>query len=275
MDAARRHWLCRGVTMGLGAPLALAACSTVPANVIPAPTGFIPAPNVQSGQSWRYALINRYNGERIREVTARVATVNPELRVELTDDQGRRLPDEVYDRAWQIRQEPIYNETLVFDEAIPLLPAQLAVGARRVTNTRYRLSGEGTPHPWQVRLVSRHWERIQVPAGQFDALRVDRHIDFEHHDLFRRGSRRVDTLWYSPAANRWVMREWTGYYLEDGASPFGFGLRLHSGYRADHYSSAGWRNRLAMRTGFGPGFFEEGEDAVRWVMLGQQSAPIA
>jgi hypothetical protein len=260
--------------LSLGAPFMLGACSTVPANAIPAPSGFIPRPTVRSGQSWRYALINRYNGEQISEVTARVATVQPELRIELTDSTGKRLPDEVYASPWQVRQEPIYNETLVFDDPVPLLPAQLAVGANSMTHTRYRLSGEGTPHPWQVRLLSRGWERIHVPAGQFDALRVERRIDFEHHDLFRRGSRRVDTLWYAPAANRWVMRDWTGYYLEDGASPFGFGLSLHSG-RADRYDSLGWHNRATMRSGFGPGFFEEGEDAVRWVMLDQQAAPVA
>ena len=265
----RRRLLTAGAFAWIGAPALLSACATRYENRIATPGGIIPAPQVKSGELWRYALINRYNGETINEVRAQVASVQPELRVELSDRSGRRLADEIYDAAWTIRQEPIYNETLVFDRPVPLLPPRLAVGSQQVTRTRYRLSGTGQPHSWHVHMHAKHWERIAVPAGTFDALRIERLIRFEHHDLFRRGSRRMDTLWYAPQVNRWVMREWSGIYLEDGANPFGFGFGLSRRNAHGHISAA------AVRAGFGPGFFEEGEDAIRWVLLEHRSAPIA
>lgn len=52
-----------------------------------------------------------------------------------------------------------------------------------------------------------------MPAGQFDALRIDRRIWFTHADTRRSQSMRTEQLWYAPAVHRWVRREWTGQYL--------------------------------------------------------------
>ena len=52
-----------------------------------------------------------------------------------------------------------------------------------------------------------------MPAGEFDALRVERRIYFTHVDLRRSQSVRTEYLWYAPAVNRWVRREWTGQYI--------------------------------------------------------------
>lgn len=284
-NPARRFWL-RGATAGvlsatrwplLPAPAAsvalatsaLSGCATTPANVIEPPAGFIPAPQVRSGQSWRYALINRYNGERFNEVVARVASVAPELRIELTDQDGKRLADEVYDKPWHIRQEPVYSDTLIFDDAVALLPDKLAVGARQAVRTRYKTVTGKRSYPWFVELYARRWERIVVPAGQFDTLRIERNIRFEHTDVFRHDSRRVDTLWYAPSANRWVMRDWTGYYYDDDWFPFGRGFGHWPGDNIySRFDRPPW-------SGFQPGLSEEREDAIRWVLLDQQAAPVA
>lgn len=248
LNTKRRHLLRAGALATIGAPLLGACAATGGPNRAPvaAPKGFVAAPAVRNGESWRYALVNRYNGQTTNTVTASVVTVEPELRVELVDQQGKTLSDEIYDKAWQVRQEPLYNETLVFDQPMPLLPSQLAVGKREQLHGSYRLAGSQMPHPWHVSIRAVGWERVEVPAGTFDTLRIERHIFFEHHDLFRTRSRRVDTLWYAPTVNRWVMREWTGYYREDPA-PFGL--------------ASGW--------------LEEREDAVRWILLEHRVAPVS
>ncbi|MGB7300742.1 MAG: hypothetical protein WBD34_15590 [Burkholderiaceae bacterium] len=246
LNHGRRRWLRNGLLVSAALPAALAGCASVPRNVIAPPSGFIPDPRVLSGELWRYALINRYNGETITEVTARVATVAPELRVELVATNGRAIADEVYDSAWSIRQEPIYNDTLVFGQAVSLLPSKLAVGVRDQVQTTYQVAGKGKTYPWLVRTHAANWERISVPAGEFDALRIERRIGFEHDDIFRWDSRRIETLWYAPTVNRWVMREWTGEYQKNGAESFGFG-----------------------------GLFDhEREDSVRWVLIEHQAAPV-
>lgn len=65
------------------------------------------------------------------------------------------------------------------------------------------------------------WEEVRVPGGRFDALRVDRRIAFTHSDFWRIDSQRSETLWYAPAVNRWVQREWTGIYRQYGLPRYG------------------------------------------------------
>jgi hypothetical protein len=266
----RRSLLRAGAALGIGAPL-LSACASRPVHRIPAPTGFIPEPKPRSGERWRYALINRYSGETINEITATVSQVYPETTIELVDQNGKKLASERYDSPWQIRQEPIYNETLVFDHPLPLIPGKLAVGAQETHETQFRLPGSDNPHPWIVSLSVDGWERLKVPAGIFDTVRIDRRISFESPDLFRRGSRRIDTLWYAPAVNRWVQREWTGFYFEDGPDPFGFFDR-HGPYGHSYFL----RRDQSFLLGFGPDHLqEEREDSISWVLLEHQAAPVA
>ena len=62
--------------------------------------------------------------------------------------------------------------------------------------------GDDWLHYWSVRVDARDWERIQVPAGVFEVLRVTRRIAFRHADLHRVESVRNETLWYAPKVNR-------------------------------------------------------------------------
>ncbi|HMN64826.1 MAG: hypothetical protein KF786_07465 [Burkholderiaceae bacterium] len=202
--------------------LLLAAAAALPVGCagpqfVPPPAGAIPAPRVQVGQRWRYDEINRYNGERRAVVTAEVVQVSPQLRVSLTDADGRRRDDEIYDRPWRVVQEPSYDYTQIFDRPVPLLPEPLAVGGGGFTQVGYRsVLGRDYPLVWNERMVARGWEDLRVPAGQFLALRVERIIQFVHIDFRREESVREETIWYAPAVNRWVQREWTGRYVIPG-----------------------------------------------------------
>ncbi len=268
---ARRSLLKAGAALGLTAPV-LAACASKPVNRIPPPRSFIPPPSPQSGERWRYAIIDRFSGETTNEVTATVARVSPNTVVELVDRNGRKLADERYASPWQVEQEPTYNETLVFEQPLPLIPKNLAVGYQETLETRFTLSGSDNPHAWLVTTSVRGWERLTVPAGEFDAVRIDHEISFESPDLFRRGSRRTDTLWYAPKVNRWVKRQWTGSYFEDGPDPFGF-FDWHGPYRHD-YSLR--HNQSMLRGNLMREFVQrESEDNMLWVLLEHQAAPVA
>ncbi len=86
-----------------------------------------------------------------------------------------------------------------------------------------------------------------MPAGQFDCLRIDRTIYFEPRQLGRFNARPVESLWYAPAVNRWVRRDWTGFYL-------------------DETTISDRRTALPI---------EEREDSVSWVLLEHQAAPVS
>ncbi|MFK7962380.1 MAG: hypothetical protein AB8C46_00290 [Burkholderiaceae bacterium] len=241
-DSSRRKLL--GSLAAL--PFVSAACST-PRNQIAAPTKAPSPPGVLSGETWRYRLINRYNDLPVGEVLAEVTQVEPKLTVSLTDQNGESLGQEIYASPWQVVQEPFYNETLQFSQPVPLLPPDLAVGAQSQMTTRYSLGEDGRTRRWDSRTRAVGWERIQVPAGQFDCLRIERIAYFEPAGLSKIRARRVETLWYAPRINRWAMREWTGFFI-------------------DETTVSDKRSALPI---------EEREDSVRWVLLQHLAAPVA
>ncbi|MGH6692454.1 MAG: hypothetical protein ACREF4_17440, partial [Gammaproteobacteria bacterium] len=70
------------------------------------------------------------------------------------------------------------------------------------------------------------WERIKVPAGEFDALRVKRTVYFDYYDYTTRGrSEFIEYEWYAPAVKQAVRREAYGVYfslLYGGRDSYGF-----------------------------------------------------
>ncbi|MCL4185413.1 MAG: hypothetical protein KJ011_18425 [Burkholderiaceae bacterium] len=225
------------------------ACAT-PA-LVPPPAQPVPPPAVRVGQRWRYETIDLYRGARRGELLAEViraelpgappavpdapgapgappkGTAAPggplaaaaPIVVALRDERGAPLGEERWARAWDVIVEPAYDMVQTFEAPMPLLPERLEPGASRTDSSWY-----GVPHMsgrqyWRQWLRAAGWERITVPAGTFDALRVERMIDFRHFDIWRELPRRLDIVWYAPQVNRWVRRDWSGEYRWPGRRP--------------------------------------------------------
>jgi hypothetical protein len=195
-----------------GAALAPLAACTTPA-FLPPPAQPVPPPRVRIGDRWRYVETDRYNGRELGVLSARVEQVQPQLRVALAYADGRQRPDEVYAGAWNVVEEPAFDQLQRFDMPMPLIPPRIEISSWQTTRAPYHVPGSSGTFVWQQQVSSPGWERVRVPAGEFDCLRVDRRIFFVHSDFFRLESQRQDTLWYAPQVNRWVRREWTGWYL--------------------------------------------------------------
>lgn len=198
---------------GAGAA-ALAGCAAP--GYLPAPVEEAPPPTVRVGDRWRYALIDRYRGERFDEETVEVVATAPWLRLRVSGPDGVERDEEVYADPWRVIREPGYDQPIQFVHPSPVLPWRLAAGGyARVSNAIRTPGGDRTLH-WSEWIDALGWERVRVPAGDFVALRVLRRIAFEHPDPFRERSSRQETLWYAPEVNRWVQREWTGTYFWPG-----------------------------------------------------------
>ncbi len=226
--APSRRRLLHGAAALSGA--ALAGCAVPGAGtggdgtaVAPQPPA--PAPRLRVGDRWRYERINRYNDERLGETTMQVLALAPRLRIAVDGaGVGPGGSEEVYAEPWRILQEPGYDLVQVFETPQPLLPARLEAGAGERYAGRYRIAGAEEWFQWSVAVSAVRWEAVTVPAGRFEALRVERQIAFTHSDLWRVQSERHETLWYAPAVNRWVQREWTGSYRRYSLPRYG-GLR--------------------------------------------------
>lgn len=216
-----RRRLLAGIAAASGA--ALAGCAMPGAGIGPRPPA--PAPQLRVGDRWRYERINRYNGERLGETTMRVVATAPQLRIAVGGaGVGPEGSEEVYAEPWRILQEPAYDLVQVFETPQPLLPSRLEAGAAERYAGRYRIAGADEWFYWTAWVSAARWEEISVPAGRFEALRVERRIAFTHSDMWRMQSERNETLWYAPAANRWVQREWTGTYRRYSLPRYG-GMR--------------------------------------------------
>ena len=129
--------------------------------------------------------------------------------LELRCGDGVRTPDEECDDG----QSPPLNGDGCSSTC------RLEPGFRRTDTTWYRASASPDTLWWQQRLSAVRWERVSVPAGDFDALRIERFINFRHWDGWREHPWRTDTVWYAPTVGRWVQREWTGRYRWPGRRP--------------------------------------------------------
>jgi len=205
------------------AAAALPAACAAPVPQLAPPAVPPPLPQVRVGQRWRYATIDLYRGTPVGELQAEVVRAGgggrAPLVVALKDQRGGALGDEQWAHPWSIVVDPSYDTPQIFESPMPYLPDTLVPGARRSDATRYQVPNSSARFHWRQQLRATGWERVVVPAGSFDALRVERYINFEHWDIWRLMPWRIDVVWYAPEAGRWVQRDWTGQYRWPGRRP--------------------------------------------------------
>jgi hypothetical protein len=199
----------------LAAAAALPACGALPQGT--APAGPVPSPVVRVGDRWRYQLTERSRGRWLDEPTFEVVEVAPEIRLAVTSRRGGPPVEERFSSAWAALVETLYGFSYEFAAPVPLVPSPVGTGFGS-TVTTYRDPGTGRRRRWSQRLTGGGWERVEVPAGAFDCLRIGRVVAFEHVDPNRSSATMSDTLWYAPQAHRWVQREWRGEYISLGLS---------------------------------------------------------
>lgn len=212
----RRTLLRNGAVLALSAgasPALLTGC--VSAARFQAAEGHV-ATTIVDGDEWSYDELNGYNGKRAAQLRFVAEHGNPPaLRVSVDGSPLSGLRDgqlEAYDSAWVVTRDGTYDRNNRYDPPLPLLPERLEAGARESWQSMVTHDENERALRWHVQIDALGHERIDVPAGSFDSLRVRRLIQFEHPDFFRSHSERVETLWYAPEVKRWVKRQWQGSY---------------------------------------------------------------
>ena len=212
-----RHW-----TLSLCAVLC-AACAPMPVGTPLDSTQAAAVPAVTVGESWTYRVRDGFTGldrgtERylVQQMSAGNITVARE-RSGIEEVQ-------VYDNGWNWLKRPATNmQPFDYSPAYPAFDFPLAPGKRwnaRVTATDPR-DGRRFPVHLDGQVIG--WERIKVPAGEFDALKIVRTVYVDYWEISVRGSSRIiEQEWYAPAVKQSVRRETTSRYwswlggLDDG-----------------------------------------------------------
>lgn len=175
------------------------------------------AAQLATGDEWTYEELNGYNRERQAGIRYVVEQADPpRLLVEVDGKplSGLRSGQfEAYAAPWVVSRDTVYDRDNRYDAPLPVLPARLEPGVREAWQSMVTTDPKERPRRWHVQIDTLGYERVTVPAGEFEALRVRRLIKFEHPDFFRTQSERVEHLWFVPEVKRWVKREWRGQYM--------------------------------------------------------------
>ena len=192
----------------------LAGCAGAP------PTGEVPpsveAPAVRVGTNWTYQVRDGYNHGLIRTLRYKVAS-DREGTVTLRVDDAQ---SGVASRATEtVDGEPLQVLTprsllaVYYSPSYPAYEFPLEVGQH--WRRDYVIAPAGSK-PVRAQFYGRvaGWEHISVPAGEFDALRIERASYLDDEEFWRWGTRAYETDWYAPAVGRFVRHEEKSEYYE-------------------------------------------------------------
>ncbi|HXF67522.1 MAG TPA: hypothetical protein VNK67_12605 [Burkholderiales bacterium] len=175
----------------------------------------VPAPEVRAGDTWTYRVRDAYTGLPRGEQSYRVAEVAAQRVKVIAELEGAAREEQLYDRHWNWLRRPATNlQSFEYSPAYPAFDFPLAAGKRWSAQVIATDPADGRRFPVSIHAQVLGWERVKVPAGEFDALKVKRQVFFDYWVLGVRGrSEIVEYDWYAPAVKQVVRREASSMYL--------------------------------------------------------------
>jgi hypothetical protein len=170
------------------------------------------------GQSWTYQKFNGYDSALVATEREEVVAVIPQIIIRRQTETGGVLPEEHHRQWGQVVRDPAWDFVQSYVDPVPLWPQSLAVGTSTSMRTSYRLDNFSYPFWITIDTTVKAWEKIYLPHGEFNALRIEKSIGLQHQDISRSSTTRWDTLWLAPEIGRWAAREISGVYRTSGKS---------------------------------------------------------
>lgn len=206
--------------------LFLTGCATpLPQTPPPGVAALVPVPEIRSGEEWTYRVRDGFTGLARPTERHRVTEATGDRVAVTVSREGANDELQVYDRQWNWLRHPATNlQAFDFSPAYPAYAFPLTAG--RTWNARLTATdpANGRRFPLTVDGVILGWERVKVPAGEFDALKVRRVVFLDYYEPAVRGrSEIIETEWYAPAIKQAARREARSRFLSYlyGESPPG------------------------------------------------------
>lgn len=199
----KRSWQCSALL--LSAILLAAGCAAPLPQVPPAGNpAQVTAPEIRVGGDWKYSLHDGYTKLSRGTLEYRVSSVQGDtVTVEMQHDGRQSI--ERYTRDWNWRERPMTNlQNFRFDPPYPALPFPLEAG--KTWRAFVKATDPASGRVNRVRIDGKvlGWERVRVPAGEFDALKVQRLVYAGNADYFLTEEQIVEFDWYAPTLGRIV-----------------------------------------------------------------------
>ena len=230
-----RHPLAVAQMLALGirlllaaAALACVACTTAPVGTPLESKATATVPIITPGDTWTYQVRDGFTGlERGTQIFRVTEAGQDSIKVTVSLEGGLE-ESHVYDHDWNWLRRPGTNLPYPFTYepayqafVFPLVPGKTWRERLVATDSR-----NGRRFPVWVDGAVLGWERIKVPAGEFDTIRVKRFVVFDYLDFPVRGrAETVEQEWYAPAVKQVVRRETSGMYARYSSAHDGPFLR--------------------------------------------------
>lgn len=157
-------------------------------------------PEVRAGDLWSYRVTDRFTNFA-QTVSLEVTAVSPE-RIHTRSSPAGIV--EIWDRDWnQLAQGGTEYQPRYPSLQFPLEPGKQWGGA-----VQWRAISGIMSH--KVTLQVAGWERVTVPAGTFDAVRITRRgsfVESQSINYYAANGHISDEIWYAPAVGQIVKKE--------------------------------------------------------------------
>jgi hypothetical protein len=191
----------------LGASIVLLGACAEPYPKVAAPVAVVQAPRLHDGDTWVYVQINGYNKLPERILTDTLRRSPEGFVVERKSDRpGESVQTETISAPWREVGETTASVRRSFSAplariALPIAPGQSWQERSTITDAY------GNHFVWRTWGHAVGWERVSTPAGEFNALRVERRMNLGDYDSSWSDTNVVETYWYAPEVKRWVRLE--------------------------------------------------------------------
>jgi hypothetical protein len=163
------------------------------------------APEVHVGDIWKFRTLDGFTNETQFEATQRVVEINDrEIVIQLRNTGKDKSSLRYFTRDWNM----VDTDDGKYDPYYPEFQFPLAAGA--TWSEKYTwLPMAGAASSGYVKATVAAQEKVTVPAGTFDAYRIERDVETRANNETAVVTTTHMTTWYAPAVRRFVRREWT------------------------------------------------------------------
>jgi hypothetical protein len=199
---------------------ALVACTSSAPPYTPA-AGPVAAVAAQAkvGDFWEYFVRDAYSGAPRGVFRFEVVHVDPANTVVDVYRDGQRIDAFIYAEGWNPREMPLTNlQRFHYNPPFPAYEFPLEPG-----KNWYRVVSSTDPaarktYRTHIQAKVAGWERVRVPAGDFDALKVVRYVYAGNAEFFNTQEEIVQTDWFAPAVNQVVRSEGNSRHVDTSRS---------------------------------------------------------
>lgn len=174
-----------------------------------------------AGDTWAYRVINAYNGETRGSVQFRVEKVDADrIAVAMSADPvSLGTPrTEIYtaDGRWLRHTLTSHDQPVEYEFAQPYPAYDFPLDNGKSWSTRVQATNPANGRRARIRVDGDvlGTERVTVPAGAFDTIKIRRRIYGGDFEGSRSETNIVETEWYAPALQRAVKLERNSGYMD-------------------------------------------------------------